>query len=180
MNTINFTAEDLKICKDFSEQVDTSFYETRNQFNSSKRTKDSCIGKLGELAVYYSLKDKYPNITYPDFKIYPANQKSWDFDLKDEKFNLHVKSQDISQSFSFGETWIFQNEDKHIFKNHSAIDYVAFVIVNIPKKQGIVKQILPVTLLHEMRLFKKPILVKLATKSAIYFEDIEHLDIHLM
>jgi len=180
MNKIIFSNEDVFKCKQFSESVDTTLYIQRNQFDAIKRSADSMIGKLGELTVYYSLKDKYPNISYPDFKIYSAKQKSWDFDLKDEKFNLHVKTQESLQASKFGESWIFQNEDKHVFKIFSENDYVAFVGVNLFQKYGIIKQILPISLLHKMNLFKKPILAKLTSKSAVYFEDIKLLDICLL
>jgi hypothetical protein len=180
MNKIIFSPEDIKKCTEFSELVDTSLYAQRNQWDADKRKADSKIGKLGELAVYYSLKDKYPTITYPDFKIYKPREKSWDFDLKHEKFNLHVKTQESLQAAKFGESWIFQNEDKHIFKNYNDNDYVVFVGVNMFQKHGIIKQILPVKLLHEMQLFKKPVLAKLISKSAVYFEDIKQLETSLL
>lgn len=177
---INFTAEDIQKCTDFSENVDTSFYSTRNQFNSIKRIADSKIGKLGELVVYYNLIDKYPDLTYPDFKIYKPREKSWDYDLKSSQTNIHVKTQEYQQSMKFGESWIFQNEDKHIFKTYLENDYVAFVQVNFLQKSGTIKQILPVKLLHEMQLFKKPVLAKLISKSAVYFEDIKQLETSLL
>jgi hypothetical protein len=180
MNKINFSQDDLDKCKQFSESVDTKLYAKRNQFDATKRIADSMIGKIGELTVYYNFLEKYPTITYPDFNIYPANKKSWDYDLKHETFNLHVKTQEVLQGAKFGVSWIFQNEDKHIFKTYSENDYVAFVSVNMLQKHGEIKHILPVTLLHEMSLFKKPVLAKLASKSAVYFEDINSLDLHLL
>ena len=172
MEKIIFTFDDLKKCLEFSEKVDTSFYTKRNQFNINKRKIDAKIGKLGEIVVYLSLIKEYTDLTYPDFNIYKAYQKSWDFDLKCSKLNIHVKTQEALQSTKFGESWIFQNEDKHIFKDYSSNDYVAFVKINLLQNYGIVKSILPVTLLHEQNLFKKPMLDLLYNKSAVYFEDV--------
>jgi len=182
MKKIIFTPEDLKKCTEFSEQVDTSLYAQRNQWDADKRKADSKIGKLGELAVYYSLKDKYPNISYPDFKIYKAKEKSWDFDLKDEKFNLHVKTQESLQASKFGESWIFQygdgkkrHYDKEIFDQTSPNQYVAFVKVNLLTKEGEVRAIVSLEMLHENKLFALPVLQKLqiANKLAVYYKDLE-------
>lgn len=180
MNKIIFSPEDIKKCKEFSELVSVDYYNNRNQFDTAKKRSDSMIGKLGELVVYYNLIEKYPDLTYPDFKIYKPREKSWDFDLKSSKFNLHVKTQEALQGNKYGESWIFQNEDKHIFKNYNDNDYVVFVGVNMFQKHGIIKQILPVKLLHEMQLFKKPVLAKLISKSAVYFEDIKQLETSLL
>lgn len=169
-----FSKQDIDICKKFSEEVDTSFYETRNQFDSIKRKSDSFIGKLGELTVYYYLLDKYPGITYPDFNIYEANQKSWDYDLKHSSFNLHVKTQEVLQSAKFGESWIFQNTDSHIFRKYNKNDYVAFVKVNLYKKEGIVRAIVSLDMLHNNKLFELPLLEKLQdNKLAVYYNDLE-------
>jgi len=176
INKIKFSSKDLDECKQFSEILDTSFYENRNQFDDNKRRIDTVIGKAGELAVYYYLKETYPDITYPDFMIYSAKQKSWDYDLKSSNINIHVKSQNYLQGSNFGVSWIFQNEDKHIFKNYKDNDYVAFVTVNLLEKHGTIKKILPVKLLHEQGLFKKPVLAKLTSKSAIYYDDIKDID----
>ena len=182
MKKIKFTNEDLEKCSEFSENVDTSLYAQRNQWDTNKRKADSKIGKLGELAAYYSLKDKYPNISYPDFKIYPAKQKSWDFDLKDEKFNLHVKTQESLQASKFGESWIFQygngrnrHYDKEIFDQTSPNQYVAFVKVNLLTKEGEVRAIVSLDMLHENKLFALPVLQKLqiANKLAVYYRDLE-------
>jgi hypothetical protein len=179
MIKISFTKEDIEICTNFSKKVDTSLYINRNQFDENKRIIDSRNGKLGELITYYYLIDKYPNISYPDFNIYNIKDKSWDYDLKEDNFNLHVKTQEYLQSQKFGESWIFQNEDKHIFKTYNNNDYVSFVLLNYIQKFATIKAIVPVSLLHEKQLFKKTILNYLTTKSAVYFEDIIGMDFSL-
>ena len=171
-NKINLSPEDIQKCEEFAGAADTSFYAKRNQWDANKRKADSLVGKIGELAVYYSLVEKYPDISYPDFKIYKAREKSWDYDMKDTAHNFHVKSQENLQSIKFSESWIFQNQDKHIFLNHLPQDYVAFVKVNLQTKSAEVRAILPVSLLHKEQLFKAPILSKLFDKKAVYFEDL--------
>lgn len=175
MKIIDFSQEDLDKCQDFADNVDTSLYTRGNQFSKRKRQWDSMTGKLGELVVYYNLIDAYPELTYPDFKIYKSFQKSWDYDLKDPKFNLHVKTQDLKQSERYGTSWIFQKQDKSIFFESKENDYVAFVIVDNLKEQGEIKAILPVSFLNTHSLFKPPVLAKLFNKMAVYLEDLSSI-----
>jgi hypothetical protein len=175
MNKISLSINDIEKCDEFSKNVDTSFYIKRNQIDSSKRISDSFLGKIGELTVYYSLVEKYPDISYPDFKIYKPREKSWDYDIKSSNFNLHVKS--ARENSKFPESWMFQSQDKHIFLNYLPKDYVAFVKVNLQLKSAEVRAILPVTLLHEKQLFKAPVLAKLFDKRAVYFEDLKEYDL---
>lgn len=182
MKKIIFTPEDMQKCIEFSEQVDTSLYAQRNQWDVQKRKIDSKVGKLGELATYYNLVDKYPDITYPDFKIYKAKEKSWDFDLKSNSFNLHVKSQEALQGNKFGESWIFQfgngknrHYDKEIFDKLSPNQYISFVKVNLLTKEAEVRAIVSLDLLHDNKLFALPVLEKLqqANKLAVYYKDLQ-------
>ena len=168
-----FTDEEFATCKEFSEKVDTTFYQNRSQLNAQKRQQDSYVGKLGEFAVYNLLKDK--NLSLPDTKIYSAKNKSWDYDLKGTDFNCHVKTQNILQAAKFGESWIFQKGDKHIFKNYQEIDYVAFVLVDLIGKSARLRTVLPVKELHDKKLFKEPRLDYLQSKVAIYYEDLKKL-----
>ena len=87
MNEIKFTKEHIQKAEDFSKAVNTSLYASRNQWDADKRKLDSKIGKLGELAVYETLKSTYSDLSEPDFAIYSAKQKSWDYDLKAENIN---------------------------------------------------------------------------------------------
>lgn len=176
---IKLSKKDLDECRQFSDMIDASFYENRNQFDDNKRKIDIVIGKAGELIAYYYLKKTYPEITYPDFMIYSTNKKSWDYDLKTSSINLHVKSQSFLQENNFSSSWIFQNEDKHIFKKYKDNDFVIFVSINLMESHGIIKKILPVKLLHEKELFKKPILANLISKSAIYYDDIKDIESYL-
>ncbi len=180
MYKYNFTEEEYKKCVEFSEKIDTSYYASRNQFNPEKRKNDQIIGKLGEILSFNYLKTKIGNLTYPDFNIYEKSQKSWDFDLKGDNANIHVKSQNIIQSKRYGQSWIFQsgngkNYDKEIFDKISPNQYISFCLIDLVNKSGEIKSILPLEILHEKKLFKLPKLEKLqnANKLAIYFSDIK-------
>lgn len=176
MEKIKFSEEEMKLCEKFSEEVDTTLYARRNQFDNEKRKKDAKIGKLGEFAVVHFLKKKVKDISPPDCEIYSAKQKSWDYDLKSSKFNIHVKTQDITQAYKYGESWIFQNEDKHIFREYDKEkDYVAFVIVNLITKEAQIKGICKLQLLHDNNLFALPKLIHLqGNKRAVYMSDLEN------
>jgi len=178
----DFTTEEVKNCKDFAGAMDTSLYAKRNRSSDEKRTFDSYIGKLGEVAVYKYLKDKVPELTYPDFKIYKAKEKSWDFDLKGHGYNIHVKTQDLAQGEKYGTSWIFQygngsnrNYDKEIFDQTASNQWVAFVSLDNSKPSGVVRAFVPLSFLHEKNLWAKPVLkhLQFANKLAIYLKDLE-------
>jgi hypothetical protein len=179
---INFTQEEIDQVTEFANKIDTSYYAKRSQFDNEKRKQDQVIGKLGEVAVFNALKEKHPTLSPVDFKIYSAKEKSWDFDLKANNINLHVKSQNILRSKKYGESWIFQkgngvnrNYDKEIFDRISPNQYVAFVLVNLEEKSATIKAIVELDFLHKKDLFKLPVLEKLrvANKMAVYFKDMK-------
>lgn len=171
---IKFTSQDVTKCQEFANKIDTGFYATRNQSNNEKRIKDQIVGKLGELATFIYFKDKAVELTQPDFKLYSKAEKSWDFDLKGDGINLHVKSQAIEQAKRYGESWIFQNQDKHIFRDVSDKDYVCFVTVDLDRQSAEIKSIVKLEDLHKQDLFKKPKLAHLTSKSAVYFTDLKN------
>lgn len=182
MTTINFTQEEIDQVTDFASKIDTSFYAKRSQFDNEKRKQDQIVGKLGEIATYNFLKEKYPTLIPPCFEIFDKNQKSWDFDLKANNINLHVKSQNIVQSKKYGESWIFQkgngvnrNYDKEIFDRLTPNQYVSFVLVDLKKYEAEIKAIVELDFLHKKDLFKLPVLEKLrvANKMAVYFKDMK-------
>lgn len=182
---IKFSDQDLSICEDFAQNMDTSYYASRKQFNPEKRQKDQIIGKLGELATFYYLENKNIKVSYPDFKIYKKKEKSWDFDLKGENINLHVKSQAVEQAQKYGISFIFQYGngsnrayDKEIFDRASPNQYVSFVVVNLKERHADIKCIIDLNLLHEKELFKLPRLKFLQenNKKAVYFADLEKCD----
>lgn len=178
----NITPEEFEFSKYFSEAVDTSYYASRSQFNQEKRERDALIGKLGEIATYQSLKDKFPELSSPDFQIYDAKNKSWDFDLKAPNINLHVKTQDLKQGEKYGVSWIFQygngktkHYDKEVFDRITPNQYVSFVSIDLDNKKCYIRAIVKLDLLHEKKLFSLPKLDRLqkANKLAIYLKDLE-------
>ena len=69
MKSIIFTEKQINECLDFANLIDTSYYANRAQINSDKRKNDQIIGKLGEIAVYESLKSKLSNFKILSLKI---------------------------------------------------------------------------------------------------------------
>lgn len=172
MMLIKLSNQDMKKCQDFANSIDTGFYATRNQFNAEKRIKDSIIGKAGEIACFNFFKLQGIEVSFPDFKIYDKSKKSWDHDLKNSQINIHVKTQNIEQSKKYGQSWIFENSDKSIFKEYADNDYVCFVIMDPKNQSAEIKAVLKLKDLHSKNIFKKPKLAYLTTKSAIYFDEL--------
>ncbi len=169
---IPITKEDLQKCKDFANAIDTGYYATRAQFNNEKRIKDQIVGKLSELVAFKYLQMKKIEASEPDFNIYDKKKKSWDFDMKSVDYNFHVKGQNIEQGKRYGTSWIFQDGDKHIFKEYSNKDYVFLVSVDLNKMMGDIKAVASIEELHELDLFKSPKLDYLKSKRAVYLEDL--------
>lgn len=179
---INFTEEEMQVCFEFAEKIDTSFYAKRSQGDNEKRKHDQVIGKLGEVATFNFLKEKYPTLSPVDFKLYDKKNKSWDFDLKGDSINLHCKSQDIKLSKKFGESWTFQRGDKtsshydrEIFERKSPNQYVSFTIVDLANKSATIKAIVELDFLFKKDLFKLPIISRLRenNKSVVYFREMK-------
>lgn len=145
----------------------------RNLSSEQKRRHDIKIGKLGEIATYHILKNKVTNITYPDFEIYTVKQKSWDYDIKSNEYNIHVKTQDSLASDLYGISWVFQKEDKKVFKTYNQNDIVSFVNINDKKQIAYIRAIYSINTLNTDNLFKPPKLNKLINnKLCIYYDDL--------
>jgi len=91
-------------------------YSRRNQNNIDKIIDDIIIGKMGEFGAYSMLIEKGFTLNEPDLSIYDKKHKSFDADLKTDKFNIHVKSQNIQQKTAFTTSWLFQSNDKLVTK----------------------------------------------------------------
>jgi hypothetical protein len=180
------TEEMLSKCTEFGKNsVGSSAdkYASRNQYDIEKIMKDIRNGKIAEQGVYEQMIILYPHLTPPDYNIYSKKDKSWDPDLKDVDSNIRlaVKSQDISSALSYGESWVFQYNhgksydcDTGIFKDSDDNHYVAFVLLNVPKRTGEIRAIVKVQWLHDKKLFKEMKKQSLrGNKLAIYFEDLE-------
>lgn len=170
---IKLTPEDAAKCYEFASKIDTGFYATRGQLNNTKRIRDQFCGKIGELAAYRYFQSKGIELSQPDFEIYGRNKKSWDYDMKGDGINLHCKSQLVEQGNRYGISYIFENTDKHIFKEYSANDYVCFVSVNLEKKEAEIRAVVKLQDLHDKKLFALPKLAYLRTKAAVYYDDLK-------
>jgi hypothetical protein len=110
---------DKKECLDFAQKVvstNTLKYAQRNQTDIDKIIEDIYVGKIAEYAVYNWLKSKGKAVQKPDTEIYQARYKSFDADLKDDKFNYHIKCMRRESAARFGLSWSFQIEDKLLTK----------------------------------------------------------------
>lgn len=166
-----------------SVNTSTDKYARRNQFDGEKIVKDIRNGKVGEEAVYEKVSALYPDLSLPDHQIYAKKDKSWSPDLIALASGIHVavKSQDIESAINFGESWVFQygNGGKYdcdigVFKTTDPNHYVAFVGLNVPKRNGQIRAIVKVQWLHDKKLFKEMKKQSLrGNKVAVYYEDLE-------
>jgi hypothetical protein len=115
------------MCNHFAEQsylTNIDCYKYRKQTSPDKIQQDIATGKLAEWGVYFIyLNRDWRCITPPDMKVYPAEQKSFDADLRWSTFNLHVKSQTQESADRYGDSWIFQAKDP-LFDNATEHDII--------------------------------------------------------
>jgi hypothetical protein len=159
------------VAKKFAiESVDTNYdeYSRRNQFDKDKIIFDITTGKIAEYGVCLFLKKMNIGVTKPDIKIYDKNNKSFDADLKTEKYNIHIKSQDYNQSIKFGESWMFQKRDK-LTTSPSENDLIAFCIVK-GNQVYLKKMIQAIKILDKYKAPKKESLRD--SKVTIYYDDL--------
>lgn len=153
--------------------------------DKKERVAEQCgCGKFGEWVVYETLKQHFPTITEPDMKIYSAEEKSWDCDLttEEEGIKLLVKTTELYHPIvKCSASWLIQNDkkgrvDKEVYGNDIDNNYLCFVIVdNADKNMGRIINILPVTMLHKLNLFKHPKIPRLiGKKDAVYYSDLEN------
>lgn len=177
---VNITDTELKTCEDFANKIDTEHYSSRGQTDEKKKSRDQIVGKVAEIAAHNYLKLKGIETNYPDFQIYTAKKKSWDFDLKASNYNIHIKAQDVIQAKKYGYSWIFQHGngkgygyDKEIFDQVSPNQYVIFVSVDLFEKIAEIKAACSLTFLHEKELFDLPKVWQLqSNKKAVYLDAI--------
>ena len=183
-DNVLISAEILAECTLFAEtsvEFSADKYASRNQFNFEKIKNDIKCGKIGEFIVYNKLINNYPNLSKPDLKIYSISNKSWQSDLISPcGIEIAVKSQNISSSIEYSDSWVFQgapgktkDTDTGIFKNTNPNHYVAFVSLNTPKKTGKIRSIVKVSWLIDNNLFKAMQKENLrGNKVAVYYDDL--------
>lgn len=162
----------VKECEKFVKQRcgDSELYQKRGGF----KPEDIMCGALAEYAVYLVLKDLgYEDITEPDFTILERTKKSYNADLRADKYHFHVKGQTLESVEKYGTSWILQRTDKLITdppKHHYLVPCKVDIANSIVEILGCVPMhtIVDRGLIGECKLawFRK-------TKVAIYWGDIE-------
>jgi len=152
-NRVSITKSDLSKVEEFISKISTTHYASRGQNNPDKRKLDQKVGKLGELASYHLLKDKFDSLSPPDFEIYAVRKKSWAGDLPYDGGTIHSKSQLNTQAKRYGSSWVFEKKDKEIFEKYSDNDWVSFTTVNLESGYVELTALVKVADLHSKNLF---------------------------
>jgi hypothetical protein len=169
---IKITDEDFEKCMQFAhDSVSTNMqaYKRRNQGDQNKVISDIGVGKVAEIAVHeYLTNVKKVKCTYPDFAIYGKNQKSYECDLKTDKYRIHVKSQDHRSAARYGASWQFQKNDSltHAPEND---ELIVLCIVRLNEVE--IKRVVSAASL--VGKYGEPLLERLRdTKLTLYFDSI--------
>lgn len=129
------------MCQHFADRViDTNLhcYSKRRQLNADKIRQDIFIGKVAEWGVFFIyLKRGRTNVQPPDMKVYLAEDKSFDSDLRWGLFHLHVKSQTWESAGRYGDSWIFQSRDP-LFEYSDEHDIIIGCSVHIENEGAVV------------------------------------------
>ncbi len=163
--TYIFAANSVKTSQDM--------YSRRGQSDLKKVTWDIRNGKLAEEISYSLLSQTFPNLSTPDYEIYQAGQKSWDADLKNDKVQIAVKSQDRKSAEMFGMSWVFSKNDTNVFDNQDQHHYACFVMLDLERSLGVLKAIVSIEWLKKNNLFKPLRKSNLSSKVAVYYEDLK-------
>jgi hypothetical protein len=159
----------INLCKNFAENcywTNAPEYERRNQNNPEKIKQDIAFGKIAEFGVYFILLEKgMRHITIPDTNIYNHKSKSFEADLKCERFYFHIKTQTVKSALKFGESWMFQKKDP-IVTSPKSYDY--FIGTQLNENDFEVKIMLSKKVMDLK--FEDPVLEKLKTKTCIYLK----------
>jgi hypothetical protein len=182
--------EILDKCEKFataSAPTNMSALSRRGQSNPEAIKRQIKSGKIAEVLVHQEASKNFPKLSEPDFNIYSKKEKSWDPDLRDldSEIRIAVKSQEREQADYYHESWVFQfNDGKNydcdteIFgKNINPNQYVAFILLNTPKKTGEIRAIVKVQWLHDKKLFQPMALAKFNqtnNKLAVYYDHPEY------
>jgi hypothetical protein len=183
--TLTIHDDILAKCDEFSLKsapTNLSALSRRGQYNIDAIKRQIKTGKIAETLVYSEISKDYPDLTEPDFNIYTKKNKSWAPDLKDKQSNLRlaVKAQEYESSLQYHESWVFQFNggknydcDKEVFgENIADNNYVAFVLLNTPKRTGQIRAIVAIKWLHDKKLFQPMALRKFNVtnnKLAVYY-----------
>ena len=165
----------IKKCEKFADdQLKTSSsrtYMKRGAPSQEKIRQDIITGRKAEIGAYLLLKEKYSDITKPDFKIYKGRKKSFAADLTTKSENYHVKSMSKSQADKYGLSWMLQKTDPLVVKP-APNDFLVPCLVDGNTVD--IKGIFLMTEIKMKKLIKQPKLEWLRkNKVTIYWEDIK-------
>lgn len=169
----------VKLCQAFADASTKDKYEKRNNWsNLEKITADILIGKIAEFAAHAHLGGELDGakLGKPDLEIYTVRGKSWATDLPAEgaDWGVHVKAQGELSAKRYGSSWVFQAQDKRVFREPHPLDRVAFVRVGDVGAKGAtcwVRGVFFVAQLHAAEAFKPTKVYPLSNKRAVYEED---------
>jgi hypothetical protein len=105
----------IEACEQFALSrigMSEALYRVRGEASKAKMVDDIVTGSVAEFAVYQYLINKGLECTKPDLSIHQNGQKSFSADLKSGNYLIHVKSQSKDSASKYGDSWLFQIEDK--------------------------------------------------------------------
>lgn len=165
--------EIYNMCKAFAEKVvDTNLdeYASRKQFDKQKIISDILIGKLAEWGVYFIYLEDNRRLDPPDMKVYTADKKSYDADLRYGNYKLHIKSQTVESVRRYGHSWLFQTKDP-LFVHSDEYDIIIGCTVCVYQDMC-VRVELEIEKTFSAIKFEKPKLAKFyGNKKAFYLKD---------
>lgn len=185
MPLIKLTEEDIAKCKAFAASSKNDNYSQRNQHNAAVKTRQIFVGKLGEVSACRFIAQTCPELTQPDFNIYPANKKNWKPDLVCRDNRFHVKTMGSDQAALYGLSWTFQfsnasgkgGKDTEIFGSTTYTQaFVALVEVDLKDYSAMIYSVLQAKRLFDENLFRDPKLDYLkGIKKCVYHVDLEQV-----
>lgn len=148
-----------------------ALYRSRGEAFTEKMVEDIVTGCVAEFAVYAYLVSKGYNCSKPDLDIHPTGSKSYSADLTFDGNYIHVKSQTKESADRYGQSWLFQEEDKALALP-SETGYGFFCIVdglNVTIKASVYL----IDILEKEAIGRPKIMRYGHTKKAIYLEQLE-------
>jgi hypothetical protein len=166
-----------------------SKYARRGQSSPERVQTQIKMSKIAEEASWGKIVPYLPNLSKPDYIIYPAKQKNWKPDLIDDGtdsvITIGCKSQECEVGFHHGVSWIFEYRagknydcDQEIFgKDAQRLgNFICCSSINFPKRLVELKAIVAVSTLHDKKLFGLPKVESLRdNKLAVYLDDLERI-----
>ena len=162
----NLTQQEIDDCAAYASKIDVGHYSKRdNQKIEKTKRLQQFVGKSVEFGgQHYLINTGHQNVSKPDCNVYPVGKKSFAHDLITSKNNIHVKGQSTDAARRYGASWLFENNDTHIFESYQKNDAVMFVTADlylqydkVIKVTTEIKAIIPVVKLHQYNsLFQLP------------------------